>query len=194
MSTGHDTRTDLPGEERPSIGELLGDVGSNLSELMHQELELAKAELRQSATRVGKGAGMLGGAGMAANLMLVFLSVAVWWAIGDAIGRAWAGLIVAGIWAVVALVLALVGRKEIKSATGMTRTTDTVKKIPDALQGHATPDPAIDLTTTGREAARATTAPTGTAYPTNPAQPGPSTSAMNQNAMNPGATNQEDLR
>ncbi|HET8614441.1 MAG TPA: phage holin family protein [Actinomycetales bacterium] len=185
-TTGHDTTTDLPGDERPSITELLSDVGSNLSELMHQELELAKAELRQSATRVGKGAGMLGGAGVAANLMLVFASVAVWWAIGDATGRAWAALIVAGIWAVVALVLAMVGRGEIKSATGMPRTTETVKKIPDALQGHAAPDPTIDLTTAGTPAAARTSsaAPTGTAYPTTPARPG----------TTPGTPNQEDLR
>jgi uncharacterized membrane protein YqjE len=168
MTTGHDARTDPAADERPSIGDLLGDVTANLSELMRQELELAKAELRQSATRVGKGAGMLGGAGMAANLMLVFLSVAVWWAIGNATGRGWSGLIVAAIWAVIALVLALMGRKEIRSATGLPRTTETVKRIPDALHGDEPGhrDPAIDLTE-GRTAAagRAGAAPTGTGYP-----------------------------
>ena len=166
MTTGHDERTDLPSDEHPSIGELLSDVSSNLSELMRQELELAKAELRQTATRVGKGAGMLGGAGLAANLMLVFLSVAVWWGIGNATGRGWAGLIVAAIWAAIAAVLALVGRSEIKSATGLPRTTETVKRIPDALQGHETgARPTIDLTEGRRTASRAT-APTGTAHPT----------------------------
>jgi hypothetical protein len=191
MTASHDPRTDLPGEERPSIGELLSDVSSNLSDLMRQELELAKAELRQTATRVGKGAGMLGGAGMAANLMLVFLSVAVWWAIGNATGRGWSGLIVAGIWAVVALVLALMGRKEIRSATGLPRTAESVKKIPDALQGHDSgPSPTIDLTA-GRSAARAgATAsgagPTGTAFPNDTAFPA--------STGRPTTMNQEDLR
>lgn len=174
MTTGPDTRTDLPGGERPSIGELLSEVSSNLSDLMRQELELAKAELRQSATSVGKGAGMLGGAGIAANLMLVFLSVAAWWAIGDATGRGWSGLIVAGIWAIVALVLALMGRKEIKSAGGLPRTTETVKRIPDALQGHESTAgaPSIDLTqgrTAGADVTNAS--PTGTAYPTGASRP-----------------------
>jgi len=148
MTTGHDARPDLTGEQRPSIPELLGDVSANLSELMRQELELAKAELRQSATRVGKGAGLLGGAGMAANLMLVFVSVAAWWAIGNATGRGWSGLIVAAFWAVVALVLALLGRQKIRSASGLPRTTDTVKRIPDALKGDEPGhrDAAIDLT------------------------------------------------
>lgn len=182
MTSGPDARTDVPDDERPSIGELLSDVSSNLSDLMRQELELAKAELRQTATRVGKGAGMLGGAGLAANLMLVFLSVAVWWGIGNATGRGWSGLIVAGIWAVIALVLALVGRSEIKSASGLPRTTETVKRIPDALQGHETAAgaPTIDLTQ-GRTAGAGTTSasPTGTAYPTGTSRP---------------TMNQEDLR
>lgn len=179
MTTSNDSRTSPPGEDRPSIGELLSDVSTNLSDLMRQELELAKAELRQSATRVGKGAGMLGGAGLAANLALVFVSVAVWWAIGNSTGRGWSGLIVAGIWAVVALVLALVGRKEIRSATGLPRTTESVKQIPDALKGQehgTTPAPPIDLT--GTDPRTGAPAPTGTAYPTG----------------RPTAMNQEDLR
>lgn len=178
MTTGHDARTDLPGEERPSIGELLGDVTSNLSELMRQELELAKAELRQTATRTGKGAGMLGGAGMAAHLVLVFVSVAVWWGIGNATGRGWSGLIVAAIWAVIAAVLAMVGRKEIRSASGMSRTAETVKRIPDAVKGNEPGARAsrIDLTED-----RTTTMPTatGTAYP---------------GTSRPTTMNQEDLR
>jgi uncharacterized membrane protein YqjE len=179
MSSGYDAGPGLPGEERPSIGELLSDVTTNLSDLMRQELELAKAELRQTTSRVGKGAGLLGGAGMAANLMLVFLSVAVWWAIGNATGRGWAGLIVAAVWAVIALVLGLMGRKEIRSATGLPRTADTVKRIPDALQGNEPGhrDPAIDLTQDRSTAASARTAP-GASYP----------------AGRPSTMNQEDLR
>ena len=45
-----------------SPGELLSSVTKDLSDLMRQELELAKAEARQSVTRAGKGAGMLSGA------------------------------------------------------------------------------------------------------------------------------------
>ncbi|MDQ1594993.1 MAG: hypothetical protein QOH40_1549, partial [Arthrobacter pascens] len=36
-----------------SLGDLLGDVTRDLSTLMRQELELAKAEAKQSATRAG---------------------------------------------------------------------------------------------------------------------------------------------
>ncbi|TFC62124.1 phage holin family protein [Cryobacterium sp. TMT2-15-1] len=48
-----------------SLGDLLGEVTRDVSTLVRQEVALAKAEVRQSATRAGKGAGLLGGAGYA---------------------------------------------------------------------------------------------------------------------------------
>jgi hypothetical protein len=123
-------------EERSSIGELLGDVSRDLSELVRQELELAKAEARESATKAGKGAGMLAGAATAGHFVLLFLSVAAWWAIGNATGRGWAALIVMAVWAVIAAVLALLGKNELTTIRGLDRTTETVKKIPAAAKGH----------------------------------------------------------
>lgn len=123
-------------ESRPSIGELLGDVSRDLSQLMRQEVELAKAEARESATRAGKGAGLLAGAGTAAHMALVFASVALWWGLGNATGRGWSALIVMAIWAVVAAVLALVGKKQLAAVRGLDRTASTVKEIPPALKPH----------------------------------------------------------
>ena len=119
-----------------SLGELISEVTQDLSTLMRQELELAKAELQQSAARAGKGAGMLGGAAIAGYFVLLFLSVAVWWAIGSVTGLGWSALIVAVIWAIIAAVLATVGRNSLKSIRGIPKTADTVKKIPDALKGN----------------------------------------------------------
>jgi len=119
-----------------SVGELLAEVSSDLSTLMRQEVELAKAEVRQSATRAGKGAGMFAGAGVAIHMVLVFISVAVWWGVGDSVGHGWSALIVAAIWLVIGGVLAITGRSEVKSISGLSRTTDTVKKIPEAVKGN----------------------------------------------------------
>jgi len=119
-----------------SLGELISEVTEDLSTLMRQELELAKAELQQSASRAGKGVGMLGGAGVAGYFVLLFASIALWWAIGAATGLGWSAVIVAVIWAVIAAVLAMVGRNSLKSVRGMPKTADTVKKIPDALKGN----------------------------------------------------------
>jgi putative superfamily III holin-X len=122
--------------DRPSMGDLLSDISSDLSTLMRQEVELAKAELQQSAKRAGKGAGMFAGAGVAGHLTLVFISVAAWWTIGEGTGRGWSALIVAAIWAVIAAVLAATGRTEIKAAPGIPQTTETIKRIPSAAAGH----------------------------------------------------------
>ncbi|WP_426623405.1 phage holin family protein [Leifsonia sp. McL0607] len=126
-----------PSEERAareSLGDLLAEVSRDISALFRQEVELAKAELRQTATRAGKGAGMLGGAGYAGLMAVFFLSIALWWALGYLVGNAWSGVIVAIIWGIVALILYLVGRRQLKEIKGMPQTVDTVREIPDTLK------------------------------------------------------------
>ena len=135
MSTSYEDGSP-PGAERASIGELLSDISSDLSTLMRQEVALAKAELSQSAKQAGKGTGMLAGAGVAAHMVLLFISIALWWSIGNATGRGWSALIVAAIWAIIGAVLYSMGRKEMKNVPGVPRTTDTVKKIPSAVAGN----------------------------------------------------------
>jgi hypothetical protein len=124
------------GRDERSVGELVSEVSRDLSTLIRQEVELAKAEATQSAKRAGKGAGMFGGAGVAGHMVLLFLSLALWWALGTLMGGGWSALIVAVLWAVVAAVLAARGRSEIKAVEGLPQTADSVKKIPDALRGH----------------------------------------------------------
>ena len=119
-----------------SLGDLISDVTQDLSTLMRQEVQLAKAELQQSAARAGKGAGMLGGAAVAGYFVLLFLSVALWWAIGSATGLGWSALIVAVIWGMTAALLYVRGRASLKSVRGLPRTADTVARIPDALKGN----------------------------------------------------------
>lgn len=119
-----------------NVGELFADISRDLSTLIRQETELAKAEMRESATNAGKGAGMLGGAGVAGHLALLFLSTACWWGLGNEIGRGWSALVVAVVWAVIAAVLASIGRRALKQVKGIPQTTHTAQKIPDALKGN----------------------------------------------------------
>ena len=128
--------TSTPDAQNQSLGELFTDVTKDVSLLIRQEVELAKAELRQSATQAGKGAGELAGASVAAHFGLLFLSIAIWWAIGNGIGRGWAGLIVAVVYLIIAAVLAAIGRKDLKAVTGLPQTAGTVKKIPAAMKGN----------------------------------------------------------
>lgn len=120
----------------PSIGELFSAVSQDLSTLIRQEVALARAEVRQSAVNAGAGVGMLGGAGVAVHMVLLFLSISAWWGIAQFIGQAWSGLVIAIIWAIIAAILYSVGRNKLKQVEGVPRTTETAKQIPTALAGN----------------------------------------------------------
>ena len=117
-----------------SLGELINELSKDFSTLMRQEVDLAKAELRQSATRAAKGAGLYGGAGVAGYFALLFLSIALWWGLGYLVGNAWSAVIVAAIWGIIAAIMYLVGRRELGAVKGMPQTAETVEKIPDNLR------------------------------------------------------------
>ena len=117
-----------------SLGDLLGEVTRDMSTLMRQEVDLAKVELKQSATRAGKGSGMLAGAGVAGHFVLLFLSLALWWALGNVMGLGWSGVVVAVIWGIVAAILAALGRKELNAIKGMPQTAETLQEIPPTLK------------------------------------------------------------
>lgn len=120
--------------ETSSLGDLLGDVTRDMSTLMRQEVELAKIELKESATRAGKGGGMFAGAGIAGHFVLLFLSLALWSALGNLMGLGWSAVVVAIIWGIIAAVLAATGRKEFKAIKGLPQTTETLQEIPPTLK------------------------------------------------------------
>jgi nitrate/nitrite transporter NarK len=102
---------------------------------MRQELELAKAEVKTELTKTGKAAGLLGGAGFAGYMVLLFLSIALWWGLDNAMDQGWAALIVTAIWALIAAALFTSGRTQLRSVHPKPeRTVETVKQVPDALK------------------------------------------------------------
>jgi hypothetical protein len=128
-------RSALQAEDGRSLGEVMGDLTRNVSMLLQQEVALAKAELRQSGSRAGKGVGLFAGAAVAGVLFLVFLSVSAWWGLGQFIGNEWSALIVAAVWVIVAIILGLAGKKEMERVRGLPQTTETLGKVPNALKG-----------------------------------------------------------
>lgn len=112
-----------------SLGDIVGDISRDLSALMRQEMDLAKTEAKQELTKVGRGAGMFGGAGVAGLLTLIFLSLALTYLLDEWMHIALAALIVGLLWAIVAAVLAAKGRKDLKEANPQLPTTQqTVKE------------------------------------------------------------------
>lgn len=121
-----------------SVGQLLSDVSRDLSTLMRQEVELAKAEVKAEVSKAGKGAGMLGGAGFAGYMVLLFLSFALWWGLENVMDAGWAALIVAGVWIVIGAVLYVIGRSTLRKVNPKPeRTIETVREVPPALKPNA---------------------------------------------------------
>ena len=121
-----------------SLGELVGNVTRDLSTLMRQELALAQAELKAEASKTGKAAGALGAAGFAGYMAVLFLSICLWWALGNLIGNGWSALVVAVVWGIVGAVLYSSGRKKLREVHPTPeRTVDTLKDVPTALKGEA---------------------------------------------------------
>src|ERR1700710_2211433 len=110
-SAGYERSRDI-GEV--SVGQLIGDISKDLSTLMRQEMELAKAEITTEVSKTAQGAGMLGGAGFAGYMVALFLSIALWWGLANVMDQGWAALIVAVLWGVIGAVLFVVGRGKLR--------------------------------------------------------------------------------
>jgi len=114
--------------ERP-IGDLVKDLAGQTSTLLRQEIALAQAELSQKGKIAGKGAGMLAGAAVAALLALGAITAALITLLDDVMATPLAALIVTALWAIVAVVLAAVGRSALQRATPpVPQTVETVKE------------------------------------------------------------------
>ena len=127
------SREDLPGSDDlrdRSLGELLKQLSEQTTRLVHQELELAKAEITQKGKQAGMGAGMFGGAGALGLAALGALTACFILAL-DLVMPAWlAALIVAVVYGIIAFVLVKQGQARIKRATPPVpeQTIETVKE------------------------------------------------------------------
>ena len=111
-----------------SLGELVANATRDLSTLVHQEVELAKVEIKRDVAAAGKGAGMFGGAGFAGVFALLFLSVSA------AYGIEWLGVplgcsffAVGAIYVIIAGVLAMTGKKSLTKVGPPEKTIETLK-------------------------------------------------------------------
>jgi Putative Actinobacterial Holin-X, holin superfamily III len=116
-------------DQQPSLGQLVGEIGEHLSKLMRQELVLAKAEIREEATKAGKAGGMLGGAGLAGYTAALFGTLAAVFGLGHVMDLGWAALIVTVIWAVIGTVLFVTGRSRLRQVSPKPeQTMETLKE------------------------------------------------------------------
>ena len=121
-------RATQPLQPEKTLGELLGELTSDMSLLFRQEVQLAKVEAKDEISRAGKAAGMLAGAGVGAWMALLFLSLGLAWLLDQALNTALSFAIVGIIWAVVAAVLAGRGKKQIADVKPLPETVTTLKE------------------------------------------------------------------
>lgn len=111
-----------------STGELVKTAAEQISRLVRSELALARAEMTEKRKKVGLGAGMLGGGGLAALYGLAALLAAVVLGLAEAMPAWLAAFIVAVLLFAAAGVLAVVGRREVKQAAPMVP-EETVRSV-----------------------------------------------------------------
>jgi uncharacterized membrane protein YqjE len=126
-------------DDRPSLGTLVAGITAELSALVRGEIELAKAEMRESAKAGAAGAVLF----VVAGVLLAMVWLLVTWAVVYVLVEVadlptWASfLIVAGFYLVVAIILGAVGYFRLKKARGpemaqaeMQRTKQIVGSLP----------------------------------------------------------------
>jgi Putative Actinobacterial Holin-X, holin superfamily III len=100
-----------------SASELLRDLSQQTGDLVRQEMELAKAELRVKGKAAGMGAGMFGGAGLMGLYALGALTAAAILGLAIVLDAWLAALIVGLAYGAVAGILALTGKKKVEQAS-----------------------------------------------------------------------------
>ncbi|MEU0912015.1 phage holin family protein [Streptomyces althioticus] len=128
-----------PVRDEHSVGELVGQATEQISRLARQEVALAKEELAEKGRRAGVGGGMLGAAGAFGYAGLLALA-ATGIAALDLVLPLWAAaLIITGVLFLIAGVLALTGRGQLRRATPPKpeRTLGSVKADVEEIKGRA---------------------------------------------------------
>ena len=113
-----------------SLGDLFSDLSRETTTLVRQEVQLAKAELTQSATEAARGIGMLVAGGAVAYAGLFFLLLAIVFGLIEAGWDAWLSALVVGVVVVaIGAVLVLRARESLKPANlAPRRTIETLKE------------------------------------------------------------------
>jgi hypothetical protein len=113
-----------------SLGDLFSDLSRETTTLVRQEVQLAKAELTQSATEAARGIGMLVAGGAVAYAGLLFLLLAIVFGLIEVGWDAWVSALVVGLVVVaIGAILVLRARESLKPANlAPQKTVETLKE------------------------------------------------------------------
>lgn len=130
-------RPDVPSPDDPTIGKLVADATRDISSLVHNEIELAKSELKVSVKNGGTGAGLFGAAAFLGLLAVIMISVAFAYFLSmTGLHLAWCFLIVFGAYLLLAGLLAFVGVRKVKKVRAPERAIKQAKETQSVLKRH----------------------------------------------------------
>jgi hypothetical protein len=119
-----------------SLGQLVAAATAEMSALVHDEIALAKAEIRQDVKRAGIGGGAIATAGVLALFALPVLSFAAAYGIHNlGLSLAWSFLIVGVGYLLIAAVLGLFAVAKFKKVKPPQRSIASAKQTATVLQG-----------------------------------------------------------
>ncbi|WBQ04803.1 phage holin family protein [Kribbella sp. CA-293567] len=129
------TETD---RQEQQIGTLVAQLSNDVSRLVRDELQLAKAELKDKGKEAGIGFGLFGGAGTVAVYGVGALVAAAILGLATAVPAWLSALIIALVLFAVAGVAALLGKKHVTQATPPMpeQAVEGVHEDIEALKGH----------------------------------------------------------
>ena len=128
-----------PGTAEKSLGEIVNEVSEKATLLVREEIELAKAEVQQKATRLAKGAAFAAVAAAFLLFMLIYFLEALSWFWNDLFNfnAAWPGfLITTGILLVLGLIAGLLAARFFKKGAPPTpdMAIEEAKKTREVLE------------------------------------------------------------
>lgn len=121
-----------PAQPDKSLGELVGEMTSDVSTLLRKEVELAKVELTDEVRKAGKAGGLLGAGAMTGYFALLFGSLALAWLLDQAMNRALAFFLVALAYGIAAAVLLTRGKEQMSKVDPVPR--ETVQTLKEDVQ------------------------------------------------------------
>jgi hypothetical protein len=136
VSTGRDDRS--AGAAEPSIGTLVQSAMADVSTLVRNEVELAKAEISGSAKKAAIGGGAFGAAAVVLGFSSFFLFIAIAEAL-TALGLPrWVSYLIVWFFLVlVAGIAALIGKRMLKKIEKPERTIESLRELPEVMHREA---------------------------------------------------------
>jgi uncharacterized membrane protein YqjE len=116
-------------EPDKSVGDLVGELTEDFGSLVQSHVELAKEEILTELKEAARGALLLGGSAVVGGIAILIVSFAAAWGLAEIVDSVWLGFLLVGLlWAIVAGVLFMTGRRTIEDVQPPQKTIEELEE------------------------------------------------------------------